>query len=107
MNTPHNSVVTRAEFEQLKSDLHELKLQSELAAGERTKTLQLVSSMHSALMIPSPGQADSLLNRMAKVVINIESGERMTAWILTVAKILAALGVIGGAVAAFKWGASR
>lgn len=93
--------VTRAELDEFMSRLEDLEAQGKLAASERTETLKLVSSIHSALMEPSPGQNRSLLDRMAAVTINIESGERVTALIVRLAGVLAAAGAI---LAALKWG---
>lgn len=98
---PSRRAVTRAEFEALKTKMEAFEAQSEIAASERAQTLSLVRQMHDALMKPSPGQKRSLLDRMATVTINIESGERVTAWIMRIAGVLAAIGAI---LAALKWG---
>lgn len=97
-----SAAVTRKEFEQLEADLHALKEQLEQAATERTRTLTLVEALHNALMVPSPGQGNkSLLDRMAAVTISIESGNRVTGWLIAGAGFIAA---IGAAFSALKWG---
>ena len=71
--------VTREEFEAMKTQLAE--------------TQRLVKDVHDALMLPSPGQDKSLLERMAAVTIGIESGTRTIRFFLFLVALLAAIGI--------------
>lgn len=66
----------------------------------------MVADMHRALMEPQIGHGDrSLIERMASVTVDIESGKRTTDNMLAVAKRLAGVGAIIAAIAAaFKFG---
>lgn len=55
----------------------------------------MVTEMYQSLMVPQPGQGASLLNRTAKVVIDIESGERTSDRAINMAQKLITLGSLG------------
>lgn len=89
--------VTRAEFEELKRAL-------EAASSATKETHDKVSDIHKALMLPSPGQEKSLLDRMALVTINVESGGRVAAIMVKIAAVLAAIGAVWAMVSTFGSG---
>lgn len=92
--TPRQRAVTRAEFDELKRAL-------EAASTATKETHDKVSDIHKALMLPSPGQEKSLLDRMALVTINVESGGRVASIMVKIAAVLAAIGVIWAMIASF------
>ena len=59
----------------------------------------MVAEMHKALMQPSPGQERSLLDRMASVTINVESGGRVASIMIKIAAFLAAIGAMWAFIA--------
>ena len=92
--TPRQRAVTRAEFDELNRAL-------EAASTATKETHDKVSDIHKALMLPSPGQEKSLLDRMALVTINVESGGRVASIMVKIAAVLAAIGVIWAMIASF------
>ena len=84
---PRARGVSRAEFE---------ALEERVAAMEKAamETHDKVGDLHKALMEPTPGQTKSLIDRMATVTINVESGGRVASVLIKIAATLAALGVI-------------
>ncbi len=77
--------VSRDEVEEIKSELAD--------------TRAMVKDLHDALMVAQPGQEKSLLERMATVTLNVESGARTMrtfgAGARTATLILALLAAIG------------
>ncbi len=77
--------VSRDEVEEIKSELAD--------------TRAMVKDLHDALMVAQPGQEKSLLERMATVTLNVESGARTMrnfgAGARAVTLILALLAAIG------------
>jgi hypothetical protein len=66
-------------------------LSARIEAGEKMSndTHKMVADMHRALMEPQLGHGDkSLVERMADVTVEIESGKRTADGVLTVAKWL-------------------
>lgn len=55
----------------------------------------MMTELYQGLMVPQPGQGSSLLNRMAKVTIDIESGERTSDRAVNMAQKLITLGNLG------------
>jgi hypothetical protein len=79
-------------------------LTARIEAGEkmRNETHKMVSDMHRALMEPQLGQGDkSMVERIAKVVVDIESGQRTTDNLIAIAKRLVAVTAFLAAIAAF------
>lgn len=86
-------------------------LTARIEAGEkmRNDTHKIVSNvqskvddMHRALMEPQLGQGDkSLVERMAEVTVDIESGKRATDNLIAIAKRLVAIAAFIAAIAAF------
>ncbi len=75
----------------------------------------MITELYQTFMVKQPGQAHSLLDRMAKVTIDIESGERASDRTVAMAQKLVTLGnaaktlggwaiVIAAAIAAVKVG---
>jgi len=63
------------------------------AEAMRVKTFRMVQDMHTALMEPQLGQGDKpLLQRMAEVTVEIESGKRSADAILYAARWFVAIG---------------
>jgi hypothetical protein len=68
----------------------------------RVKTFTMVHDMHKALMEPQLGQGDKpLLQRMAEVTVEIESGKRTADGVLYVARWLVAIGAVIAALMAW------
>jgi len=86
---------------QIVEDQAQILADQAAAATEREKLLGMVTELHDALLRKQPGQSESLLNRMAAVTINIESGERIGRILVWLAGVLAAVGAV---IAAMKWG---
>ncbi len=79
-------------------------LTARIEAGERMRneTHKMVSDMHRALMEPQLGQGSkSLVERMAEVTVDIESGKRATDNLIAIAKRLVAVAAFVAAIAAF------
>jgi hypothetical protein len=58
----------------------------------------MLTELYQTMMVPQPGQSHSLLNRMAKVTIDIESGERTSDRAVKMAQKLITLGSLGKTV---------
>jgi len=65
------------------------------------ETRRMVQELHDALVKPQPGHKEGLLSRMARVTIQIESGERVAAWLIRLGAVLAA---VGATAAFFRFG---
>lgn len=91
---PRQRAVSREEFEELKRAL-------DAASMATRETHDKVADIHKALMQPSPGQEKSLLDRMALVTINVESGGRVAAIMVKIAAVLAAIGAVWAMITAF------
>ena len=79
-------------------------LTARVEAGEkmRKETHAMVADMHRALMEPQLGQGDkSLVERMASVTVDIESGKRATDNLIAIAKRLVAVAAFIAMLAAF------
>lgn len=79
-------------------------LTARIEAGEkmRNETHKMVADMHRALMEPQLGQGDkSLVERMAEVTVDIESGKRATDNLIAIARRLVAVAAFVAAIAAF------
>lgn len=79
-------------------------LTAQIEAGEkmRNETHKMVADMHRALMEPQLGQGDkSLVERMAEVTVDIESGKRATDNLIAIARRLVAVAAFVAAIAAF------
>lgn len=78
-----------------------LEKRQDAADKMRGETYQMVADMHQALMTPQYGQGEkSLLERMAEVTVDIESGRRTTDNLIGLAKRFAYIGafmaLVGG-----------
>jgi hypothetical protein len=72
------------------------------AESMRVKTFNMVHDMHQALMEPQIGHGDKpLLQRMAEVTVEIESGKKTADAVLYVARWLVAVAAFVATVAAF------
>jgi hypothetical protein len=68
----------------------------------RVQTFKMVHDMHQALMEPQMGHGDKpLLQRMAEVTVEIESGKRSADAVLYAARWLVAVGAIIAGLLAF------
>lgn len=90
--------VTRAEFDLLAKSAADMREELSEARKAAADTHIMVQSLHQALLRPSPGQERSLLDRMAEVTINIESGGQVSGFLIKLAATLAAVGSIWAAV---------
>lgn len=97
MNTTVNPV-TRAEVDLLTKAVSDMRAELLDARKSTADTHTMVQSLHQALLRPSPGQERSLLDRMAEVTINIESGGQVSGLLIKLAATLAAVGSIWAAV---------
>jgi hypothetical protein len=82
----------------LQGQIATLEAKVEATEKRASETHDMVQTMHDALMRPSPGQTKGLLDRLAVVAINFESGQRVAAWVVWIAGIIAAVGAIYAAV---------
>lgn len=68
----------------------------------RVQTFKMVTDMHRALMEPQLGQGDkTMVERIAEVVVDIESGRRTTDNMIAIARRLVAVAAFVAAIAAF------
>lgn len=87
-----------------------LRAEEALATGADTNAkvtamAEQVAALTNALLVPQPGQAHSLLDRMAAVTIAAESGKAAGDRVVRVAAIVAAVFTIfASAAAALKFG---
>jgi dsDNA-specific endonuclease/ATPase MutS2 len=93
--TPRPRAVTRQELEDIKAEARETRRIAQ-------ETHDMTQELHKALMQPFPGQKESLLDRMASVTINVESGGRVAAMAVKIAAALAALGALWAMITAIK-----
>ncbi len=93
--------VTRAEYEELKRSAARAQSAAEKAEAAAKETHDKIADIHKALMVPFPGQDKSLLDRMAVVTINVESGGRVAALAVRIAAVLAAIGAVWAMITAF------
>ncbi len=70
-----------------------------LKVGQAT---QMIEDIHSGLMKPQPGYEDSLLDRVAKVTLSVETGNAFGNRLIWLAKVLGALSIIASAVYALS-----
>lgn len=93
----------------LQSQIDALAARIEAGDAMRNDTHNKVSEMHRALMMPQLGQGDkSLIERMAAVTVEIESGKRTADGILKLAKWLVGVAAAVAAVAAMlKFGITK
>jgi ribosome-interacting GTPase 1 len=92
---------TQAQIDAIKADMAALKKQVEADAKVRDENHVMLSALHQALMVPAPGQdGKSLLERMADVTVDIESGQRTATNMIAVARWLAAIAAALAALAA-------
>lgn len=93
-----NTPVTRAELEQVNAKIeavrNEMKTAVQEAQAVSEATNALVKDIHTALFEVQPGHKTSLLDRMARVTIQFESGDRVAHWIIRGAMLLGAVGAI-------------
>lgn len=105
MNQPKAMSPTRAEMDAMMAEIAAanaaaIAAKAEAAEAKRiaSETHDMVQEIHTHLMQVQPGQARSLLDRMAAVTIDIESGKRAGQIVL---------GLVGFALAmaaVLKWG---
>lgn len=68
----------------------------------RVQTFKMVTDMHRALMEPQLGQGDkTMVERIAEVVVDIESGRRTSDNLIAIARRLVAIAAFVAAIAAF------
>jgi predicted nuclease with TOPRIM domain len=87
----------QTEFEGIQKRLKSLEASFKSANEHRDEMRGMVKDLHAALMVPQPGQKHSLLDRMAKVTIDIESGGRLGTLMVKIGATLAAVGASLGA----------
>ena len=92
---------TQAQLDAMNSRIDALAKQLADDLTVRTENHAMLSQLHSALMVPQPGQdGKSLLGRMADVTVDIESGKRSTDNLIGIARRLAAVGAFIAVLAA-------
>ncbi len=94
----------QARIDALEQEVAALKAHQAEADATRETILGMVTQLHTALMIPQAGQnGKSLLERMAEVTVNIESGQRTANNLLGGLKWLSGLILAAGVIyAAWK-----
>lgn len=97
-NTPRTASVSRKEMDKLAAELADVRAELSDARKAASETHAMIQALHQALMKPSPGQEESLLDRMAAVTINIESGGKVSSLLVRFAALLAAVGSIWAAI---------
>ena len=96
---------TQAQLDAMKLRIDALAVQVANDAEVRSENHAMLSSLHAALMVPQPGQdGKGLLERMAEVTVDIESGKRTANSIVVLAKWFAAIGAVVGLVTSIKLG---
>jgi hypothetical protein len=97
------------QIDALRAEIVALGKRQDDADAMRIDTHNKVSDMHRALMEPQIGQGSkSLLDRMAEVTIEIESGKMVGKRIVFIAQVCAAVGVVAAfAYAAVNFGAPK
>ena len=86
--------VTRAEFDAMILKFDGVNADLAATRSQSAQTHDMVADLHRALVEPSPGQQQGLLDRMASVTISFESGRRVGAIVVWIAGFLVALGAI-------------
>ena len=95
----------QAQLDAMKARIDGLAKQVAEDAAVRSENHAMLSSLHAALMVPQPGQdGKGLLERMAEVTVDIESGKRTANSIVVLAKWFAAIGAVVGLFASIKLG---
>lgn len=95
----------QAQIDAMNARIDKVARQVEEDAKVRLENHAMLSSLHAALMVPQPGQdGKGLLERMAEVTVDIESGKRTADSMVSLAKWFAALGTIVGLFASIKFG---
>lgn len=98
-------MTTQTQIDAIKADVAELKRQALADAKVRDENHAMLSALHSGIMVPQPGQdGKSLLERMADVTVQIESGKRTANSVVWLAKWFAAIGAIAGLFASVRLG---
>ena len=92
------SAALEAAVQEAKALAAEAKAEASAAKRIAGETHDMVEAIHNKLMTPQPGQNRSLLDRMASVTIDIESGKR------TGQIIVALVGFAMAIAALLKWG---
>lgn len=90
--------VTREEYSALVAEMAAVKEDVSEAKRMATETHDMVQAIHGKLLQTQPGQRQSLLDRMASVTIDIESGKR------TGQIVVALVGFALAVAAVLKWG---
>ena len=90
----------------LHQQINALAARMDSADKTREDTHNMVADMHRALMEPQIGQGDkSLVERMAAVTVDIESGKRTSDNMISIAKRLVTVAAfLTGLAAIFKFG---
>lgn len=70
-------------------------------AAQQMQSVAMIQAMHNALMQPQVGYEHSLLERVAKVTMSVESGNAVGRRIILIAQVLGALSVIASAIYTF------
>ena len=68
---------------------------------KQAQSTAMIQALHGALMDPQPGYPDSLLERVAKVTLAVETGNAVGNKFIWLAKLVGALSVIAGALYTF------
>lgn len=96
---------TQAQIDAIAKALTALTERVDHEASVRDENHKMLSALHSALMIAQPGQdGKSLLERMADVTVEIESGKRTAANMVSIAKWFAAIAAFMAGLTAMKFG---
>lgn len=91
--------------DQMQVRMKALEDRQDAADRMRQDTYKMVAHMHGALMEPQPGHdGRSLVERMAEVTIDIESGKRTAENMVTLAKWFTAIGALVAFIASLKLG---
>ena len=96
---------TQAQLDAMTLRIDALAVQVAEDTKVRGENHAMLSSLHSALMVAQPGQdGKALLERMAEVTVDIESGKRTANSIVVLAKWFAAIGAVVGLFTSIKLG---
>ena len=68
---------------------------------QQAQSTAMIQALHGALMDPQPGYPDSLLERVAKVTLAVETGNAVGNKMIWLAKVVGAISVIAGALYTF------
>lgn len=97
-STAAHIAALEAAVQEAKAEAAEAKAEAAGAKRIAGETHDMVEAIHNKLMNPQPGQKRGLLDRMASVTIDIESGKR------TGQIIVALVGFAMMIAALLKWG---